>query len=142
MFNAANDTVGAHPTGSVYLTPFGGDANTVALGMLNVNLSQPWYITVVARSAVETARTITGATWAGGVATFTAAAHTLAVGDKTVVNGVTPAGWDGTFIVASVPDANTFTVAMAANPGAYTSGGSSSRISNLVLRNLLLELVG
>ena len=83
------------------------------------------------------------ATWAGEIATInTSAAHTLAVGDKTVIASVTPSGYNDTFIVASVPTTTQFTVAMAADPGTYTSGGTSSRISNMISQSYVLELVG
>ena len=57
---------------------------------------------------------ISSATWAGGIATFnTSAAHTLAVGDKTVTAGVTPSGYNipAGAIVLSVPTTTQFTVA-------------------------------
>ena len=97
------------------------------------------------QSAAETAVNISSATWAGGIATFnTAAAHTLAVGDKTVTAGVTPSGYNipAGAIVLSVPTTTQFTVALAADPGAYTSGGTSSRISNMISQSYVLELVG
>ena len=108
-----------------------------------MDFSTTWSADLFFTSAAETAVNISSATWAGGIATFnTSAAHTLAVGDKTVTAGVTPSGYNGTFIVASVPTTTQFTVAMAANPGAYTSGGTSSRISNMISQSYVLELVG
>ena len=108
-----------------------------------VDFSAPWEIAVVMQSAAETAVTITGATWSGGVATYTtSAAHTLAVGDKDVISGITPSGYNGTLIVSAVGSSTTFSVPMAADPGAYTSGGQSSRISNMISQSYVLELVG
>jgi hypothetical protein len=96
------------------------------------------------QSCAETAVNITAASWAAGVATYGATAHTLAVGDKTVIAGITPSGYNiaAGGIVTTVPDANTFTIAMASDPGAYTSGGTSSRISNVISRSYVLELIG
>ena len=142
QFNAANDAAGPHPSGLVYNTPFGIDASINSLYQLTVNLSQPWYITAIGQSAAETAVNITSATWVSGVVTFGATAHTLAVGDKTTVANVTPTGYNGVYVVTEVPDANTFKAALVANPGAYTSGGTSSRISNLILRELTVKLEG
>lgn len=108
-----------------------------------VDFSQAWDLALWGTSAAETAVTITGATWSAGVATYTTSAnHTLAVGDKDVVSGITPSGWNGTFIVSAVPDSTHFSVPMAADPGAYTSGGSSSRISPMTSKSCELALVG
>lgn len=108
-----------------------------------VDFSQPWYTDIFMLSAAETAVNITGATWSAGVATYTtSAAHTLAVGDKDVISGITPSGYNGTFIVSAVGSSTTFSVPMAANPGAYTSGGTSSRISNMISQSYVLTLKG
>ena len=58
--------------------------------------------------------------------------------------GVTPSGYNipAGAIVLSVPTTTQFTVALAADPGAYTSGGTSSRISNVISQSYVLELVG
>ena len=90
----------------------------------------------------ETAITITGATWAAGVATIPATAHTLAAGDKTTIAGVNPSGYNGVVIVTTAPDANTFTYALASDPGTYVSGGTSARISNMVFQSYVLTLFG
>ena len=95
-------------------------------------------------AGAETAVNITAASWAAGVATYGATAHTLAVGDKTVIAGITPSGYNiaAGGIVTVVVDANNFKIAVAADPGAYTSGGTSSRISNMVSQSYVLELIG
>ena len=116
-----------------------------ASNILSIDVSLPWYMQIHMNSAAETAVAISSATWAGGIATFnTSAAHTLAVGDKTVTAGVTPTGYNipAGAIVLSVPTTTQFTVALAADPGAYTSGGTSSRISNVISQSYVLELVG
>ena len=110
-----------------------------------LNFSAPWYVQILLQSTAETAVNISSATWSGGIATFnTSTDHTLAVGDKTVIDSVTPSGWNipAGAIVLSVPTSTQFTVALAANPGAYTSGGTSSRISNVISQSYVLELVG
>ncbi len=118
-------------------------ASPSGVNTCTANFSQNWEIGLWANSAAETAITITGATWSAGVATYTTSAnHTLAVGDKDVVSGITPSGWNTTAIVSAVGSPTTFSVPMDANPGAYTSGGSSSRISNVESRSYSLELWG
>ncbi len=51
---------------------------------------------------------------------------TVIVGTKfqALVSGVTPAGYNGWFMEAMATGANTFIVPLAANPGAYSSGGT------------------
>jgi hypothetical protein len=114
------------------------------IGNFNADFSAPWSAYIYATSAAETAVTITGATWSAGVATYTTSvAHTLAVGDKDVVSGITPSGYNGTFIVSAVGSPTTFSVPMAVDPGTWVSGpGSSSRISNMILQSYVLELIG
>lgn len=109
------------------------------------DFSAPWYFFMAGVSQPETAVNISSATWAADIATFnTSAAHTLAVGDKTVTAGVTPSGYNipAGAIVLTAPTTTQFTVALAADPGAYTSGGTSSRISNVISQSYVLELVG
>lgn len=81
--------------------------------------------------------TITGATWAntaGGQTTFTVGTDltaVLAAGDVIDVSGVvstggTGAGYNGNFVVVSVPDSTHVVVVQlsASSPGTYSSGGS------------------
>ena len=108
-----------------------------------VDFSLPWEARVAMQSAAETTVGISTASWAANVVTFdTTAAHTLAVGDKTVVGGVTPSGYNGTYVVVSVPSTTRFTAELLTDPGAYTSGGTSSRISNMILKTLTITLEG
>jgi len=107
------------------------------------DFSAPWYFFMAGISNPETAVAISTATWVGGVATYnTSAVHTLAVGDKTTIAGVDLAGYNGVVVVASVVDTDTFTVAMASDPGGSGTGGTSSRISNMISQSYVLELVG
>ena len=109
----------------------------------SVDFSAPWSVSIWLQSCAETAVAITGATWSGGVATFTATAHTLATGDKTVIAGVTPSGYNvAAGAIVTVLTANTFTIPIASDPGAYTSGGTSSRISNMRTDSYVLTLIG
>jgi hypothetical protein len=79
----------------------------------------------------EASKTITAHTWLGGVATVTSAAHGFLVGDVVTIAGVTPAGYNGVYEVASVPTANTFTYALAINPGASTVQGTARLGTNV-----------
>ena len=80
-------------------------------------------LTVTGTSSFNaTTSTITGGTWSGGQATFTAS-NTYIVGQTVTVTGVSPSGYNGAFVVASATGTS-FTVGLATNPGTYTSGGS------------------
>lgn len=69
--------------------------------------------------------TITGATWANGVATFTTSAtHDMLVGQSVTVTGVSTAGYNCEDQYITDLTDTTFSVEMA-NPGEYVSGGSA-----------------
>lgn len=85
-----------------------------------VNPGSPGVVTAQAQSSA----TISAATWSANVITFTTGTHNLVPGQIVTVTGVTPVGYNGTYVVISTPLATTFTVANITNPGAYTSGGS------------------
>lgn len=69
------------------------------------------------------------ATAPGSVATNTntataiATAHGLAVGSSFTMYGASPTNYNGTFSVASVPNANTFTYTVSGTPSANTASG-------------------
>ncbi len=68
---------------------------------------------------------ITGATWSWnsttntGTVTFTAPNHGLKIGNSVVVRGITPAAYNGTYTITSVPNGNSFTAALGTDPGTY-----------------------
>ena len=70
---------------------------------------------------------ITGATWSGGILTFTCAMPVYLLPRwQIAVTGVTPATYNGTYAVNSTPDGangNTVSVTLGSDPGSYTSGG-------------------
>jgi hypothetical protein len=142
-------SLNVHSNGSAAHPRWTTNSSTYTFGVITstitVDFSQQWWVDILMQSAAETAVNISSATWSGGIATFnTAAEHTLAVGDKTVIASVTPSGWNipAGASVLSVPTTTSFTVAMAADPGAYTSGGTSSRISNMISQSYVLTLNG
>jgi hypothetical protein len=74
--------------------------------------------------------TLSTASWAGGVITFTTSGnHGFATNTEVAVNGVTPTNYNGVYTITSVPLATTFTVNSRFNPGTYTSGGVVSGAS-------------
>lgn len=72
---------------------------------------------------------ITNATWAAGSATYTANSHGMAVGLTVKTQNITPSGYNVTGAITAV-SANTFTVAVTSNPGAYSSGGDFESVSH------------
>lgn len=73
---------------------------------------------------------IASASWASGTATITTAvAHNLIVGQSVIITGVNPSGYNGTVVVTS-QTANSFTYALAINPGFYISGGRETANPN------------
>jgi|ERR1700747_852875 len=86
---------------------------------------------------------ITGITWASGTATATtAAAHGFVTGDVLSITGCAPLAYNtqpgpaNTFIGTPiiVTGAETFTYAIAANPGSFTQGGTASETYFATLR--------
>lgn len=84
---------------------------------------------------VEFTRTITAASWSGGVATFTLSVthnFNLITNNRITVSGMTPSGYNGYFTITSIPAGNQFTVAMPVNPGASTVMGTVSYAYHVV----------
>jgi hypothetical protein len=72
---------------------------------------------------------VTGAAWAGAVATLNAAStFGLRVGEEINVTGMNPAGYNaaGAVITAIVPNVSV-SYALAVNPGAFVAGGQIAR---------------
>src|SRR6266404_9721564 len=80
---------------------------------------------VVTSGTVPTAATISSTSETGTTVTVTtASANTLTVGATVTISGVTPAGYNGTFTIASVPSTASFTYTDGTTGLADGSGGS------------------
>ncbi len=137
---AANDGAGPHKSlrGLLSTYPNAGNSQNNT-----VDFSAEWTTQINGQSVNENAITITGATWSGGFATYTTnVAHNYAEADKTTVSGISPSGWNGVFVMDAIPSSTQFRVPMAADPGAWVSGGTSSRISKLRILSYVMELWG
>jgi hypothetical protein len=100
----------------VQMTPGGAALPGVAMTAGNVTRITDNYLT----------HGISGAAWATGTATYTTTdTNGLVVGQNITVSGMAPAGWNVTGNITAV-GATTFSVAMAANPGAVTLWGIGS----------------
>lgn len=72
----------------------------------------------------STAVTVTGGSWSSSVATLTfSTSAVFQVGDTVVVSGVTPSGYNGTYVLTRV-STTSISYALTSNPGAWSSGGS------------------
>jgi hypothetical protein len=69
---------------------------------------------------------VTSATSGGGTTgtVVTASAHGRSVGDRIRLQNFTPAGWNGVYLIAAVPNATTFTVTLAAATADATAQGT------------------
>lgn len=61
--------------------------------------------------------------------TLTVTAHGRAINDIVTIAGVTPSGYNGTYRIIEVVNANSFRVEKTTNPGTYTSGGTMTKLS-------------
>lgn len=105
-----------------------------------VNFTAPWEIAFTGLSCAETAQTILTASWAANVVTFGyTAVHSYAIGDKIVVSGMTPSGYNGTYIITSLPTTSSWTAELLTDPGVSTVMGSSARTSNVTLVDYIIE---
>jgi hypothetical protein len=81
---------------------------------------------------------LTSLVWSGGtvVATTSAAISGLSSGDKflTTIAGAVPSGYNGT-VAATVTGTNTFTYALASNPGSETGAGTYTPNNVVELQN-------
>ena len=104
---------------------------------LNVGLSihQATTTTTVTVTAPSSATApITAASWSSvagvGTATLTAPGNSLVVGQSVVIQGMSPAAYNGTFTVTAVNTAaQSFTYSLANNPGVATVLGTASSLA-------------
>ncbi|MDB4959446.1 MAG: Tryptophan synthase alpha chain [Myxococcales bacterium] len=125
----ASVTIAATPAGA---TEVGSTATFKTTTAHSFSVGDAILVTGVASAGtVAIAASPNGATEAGSIATFTTtAAHNLGIGSVVVVSGIGVAGYNGTWIVLSVPTATTFTTMLSAwnstNPPSPTTGLAAS----------------
>lgn len=100
-------------------------------GLISQQVSWDFYgHQLVPYIAAYAANVITAATYASGASTFTTtSAHGVAVGDYFTITGMTPAGWNGTYIAQTGTTGSTLVgilqpTAQTATPGSVTVYGS------------------
>jgi hypothetical protein len=103
------------------MSTWGGTVGASAYGLTGLG-----YLLLKPKELPGTTHTVTTASWSASVATYTVAAHTLAVGQLVSVSGVTPTGYNISLLpITAVGGTTTFSVAQPTNPGTWTSGGTS-----------------
>lgn len=75
--------------------------------------------------------------WLSSVVTLTTGtAHGMLVGDMINVSGVSPTGYNGQYVVVSVPSSTTLTYALGTDPGSYTTPHGTVSLINLPLTGI------
>ena len=122
---ASGMSVSFYRLGSNLRVPLKASAQVVALGTAGASVKTPlaWdfvnnQVTTAAAAAFAGSNIATTAvTYSNGVATATtASAHGLTAGQYVKISGVTPAAYNGTVVVLTVPTETTFTYAPASAP--------------------------
>ena len=142
---STGQTVPFYRLGSGARIPVAIDQSLVSLQGQLITSQVSWDFTLqrlVPYAPVEPAEPITTVAWSGGVVTVTTPTpHGYAVGDDVTLSGITPAGYNGDWTVASVPSSTTWTYALATNPGTQTVAGQANPGGGLLpVRILKLNL--
>lgn len=91
------------------------------------NINGTWALSAM-QVAPLNAFTVTGATWAASVATYTVAStFGTRVGEYVTITGMNPAGYNTANAKITAVTSTTIAVAMVANPGAFVAGGTITR---------------
>ena len=82
---------------------------------------------ILGGSTTESAKTITGLSWATNTVTVTCSTHGYSTGNVVMISGAAPAGYNGTYSI-TVVDADHFTYLRTGDPGAAYEFGVANRI--------------
>ena len=107
------------------------DASAVDLTGATIKFTV-WDIEAGANEFQLVLQPVTDASWTTNVVTFTVADHGYSVADSVVVEDCGNSSYDGTYTVVAVPTDNTFTAALAGDPGAFTTDGYVSMAAGTV----------
>ena len=115
-----------------FVTPFGEESQpSPATALVLGKVDGTW--TIGATTAMDVAPLnsfgVTGASWAGGVATvLIPATFGLRVGEEVSVSGITPTGYNGIRrAITAINPGVSISYLLAVDPGAYVSGGTVAR---------------
>lgn len=89
-----------------------------------------WTITVPGTAPANTFA-VSGASWSSGTASLTVSStFGLRVGEEIAVTGVTPSGYNTALAAITALTSTTISYAVTSNPGAYSAGGTVTRIAS------------
>lgn len=112
-----------------FVTPFGEESapSPVHAGVTG-KANGTWALTGLGVPPGNTF-TVTGASWSAGTATLTVSStYGLRKGEQVTVAGVSPTGYNGKVTLTAVTSGS-ISYAVASNPGAYSSGGTITRVA-------------
>ena len=135
---------GANPTeynGTFAFTSAANSTFTYTLQSLATSTSATGAIMVGAAVAPVTLTSLTRATGSNFAQGTTSAAHGLSVGNTIIISGATQSPYNGTFTVASVPTATTFTYAVVVSPTSPATGAITSAVSGTTSKSDLINWV-
>ena len=101
--------------------------------MANI-VTNPWTFTSTDQA---TTTAITSIVNNGASALVTATAHGLATNAKISLQGVTPAGWDGGYVVQAVPSANTFLINVPDWKRTLANAGATGNVVTAIYLDLV-----
>lgn len=143
---AMNEKTSTEPSASSYTAtqlslPSGfNSAGVIQMPLLNdeVTWETPYYLightgfTVAAPTIISpTSLTVTAGSWTSSYTSLTCGTHGLTAGDTVVVTGVTPAAYNGVFIITNIVSATVIRYYQASNPGTWSSGGNILQLDNI-----------
>src|SRR5262249_42605274 len=132
-------TVGTNASGNPNVIVTAPTATTFAVTFINNLAGNTLPLTLTPSVSAFIGNSPTGATESGNPVTITSTlAHNFTVGQTVTISGVGVTQYNGTFTIASVPTANTFTYF---NPtsGLAGSGGGTATVNNLLGGTLVLN---
>lgn len=113
-----------------FLSQWGEEgAPSPASAVTNGKIDDAWALSAM-QTAPANSFAVSGAAWSSGVATLTVAStFGLRVGEEINVTGITPAGYNGTRLAITALTATEISYAVSSNPGAYSAGGTATRVA-------------
>jgi hypothetical protein len=115
----SNGTYGGWTQQTTTIDTLGGNLDGAAYGINNLA-----FVQLNPGALTGATFTVTAASWASSVATYTIGTHTLAVGQLISLTGASPSGWNVTLVPVTAVASTTFSIAQSSNPGTWTSGGT------------------
>jgi hypothetical protein len=107
----------------------GNDPWLIETGQIFSPNEAPFTPTTITGQLTQKTISNSSLSWSGGTVTVTTAApHPFVNGNSVTISGVTPSGYNGTFLVASHPDSTHLTYALVSDPGTETVAGSTIAI--------------